>query len=139
MVGESSISHRDYRSFVREAYIRNIRMFSSNDLPCTVEMLSDDFFDAWRKKEESTDVLGRSIKLGGPISFCFIDGNHTYEYVKRDFTNCHEFLERGGFCFLDDSEDSSGFPGVRRIVTEIKGSGEYEVVTKNPHYLFRKR
>jgi hypothetical protein len=138
VVGESSISHSEYRTFVKETYIRNIRMFSRYDLPYTVEMLSDDFFAAWRKAEEVSDVLGRSIQLGGPISFCYIDGNHSYEYVKRDFENCHEFLERGGFILFDDSADGSGRE-VCQVVAEVKVSGKYDVIIKNPNYLFVKR
>lgn len=138
MVGESSISHPEYRTFVKETYIRNIRMFSRHDLPYTVEMLSDDFFAAWRKSEEVADVLGRTVQLGGPISFCYIDGNHSYDFVKRDFENCNESLESGGFILFDDSEDGSGRE-VCLVVAEVKASEKYDVVIKNPNYLFVKR
>ncbi|MCZ6674789.1 MAG: class I SAM-dependent methyltransferase [Verrucomicrobia bacterium] len=138
MVGDSSISHSEYQTFVRETYIRNIRMFSRYDLPYAIEMLSDDFFEAWRKSEEVLDVIGQPIKFGGPISFFYIDGNHAYEYVKRDFENCHEFLERGGFILFDDSADGSGWE-VCQVVAEVKRSREYDVVISNPNYLFKKR
>lgn len=139
MVGESSISHSEYRTFVRETYIRNVRMFSRYDLPYTIEILSDGFFAAWRKREKVIDVFGRSIQLGGRISFCYIDGNHSYEYVKRDFENCHEFLERGGFILFDDSAVGSVFEGVCKVVAGVKASGKYDLVIRNPNYLFKKR
>jgi len=108
-IANSNVTHHDYREFVKSTYKNNVLMFSRHDLPYTVEMISDDFFTAWRKGKEFQDVFGRSILLGGPISFCFIDGNHSYDYCRRDFENCHEFLERGGFILFDDSEDGSEF------------------------------
>jgi len=137
-LGASSVGHTEYSAFVRETYLRNIQMFSREDLPYTVEKLSDDFFAAWRAREEVTDVLGRPVKLGGPISFCYIDGNHTYEYAKRDFEHADEFLEAGGFLLFDDSADGSEWE-VCRVVAEVLGSNRYELVVKNPNYLFRKR
>ena len=45
MLGDSmTITHDEYRLFVKETYIRNVRMFSRYDLPYTMEMLSDEFF-----------------------------------------------------------------------------------------------
>ena len=134
----SAITHTEYRDFVKESFLRNVRMFSANDLPNTIEKLSEDFFAAWRRGEEVTDVFGRSVPLGGPITFCYIDGNHTYNAAKRDFENCDEFLQRGGFVLFDDSADTSDWE-VCRVITEIKRAGAYEVVVKNPNYLFKKK
>lgn len=137
-LGASSVPHAEYRTFVKETYIRNVRMFSRDDLPFTVEMFSDEFFEAWRAGRAETDVLGRPIKLGGPISFCFIDGNHTYEFARRDFEHTDEYLERGGFILFDDSADGSGWE-VCEVVREVASSGRYELVMKNPNYFFRKK
>lgn len=90
-------------------------MFSGAKLPYAIEKLSDDFFTTWRRAEEVTDVFGRTVRLGGPISFCYIDDNHTYEAVKRDFQNCDEFLERGGFVLFDDSADGSAWEVCRLV------------------------
>ena len=49
-VGESDISHVEYREFVKAGYIRNVKMFSRSALPRTIELLSDDFFSAGRGK-----------------------------------------------------------------------------------------
>ena len=138
MVGDSLITHDEYRMFVKETYIRNIQMFSRYDLPYTMELNSDEFFFKWSNSKKLTDLLGRSIQLGGPISFCYIDGDHSYEYVKRDFGNCDNFLEPGSFILFDDSADGSGWD-VCKVVSEIQQSGMYELVIKNPNYLFRKK
>ena len=138
MLDELSITHAEYRAFCRENYIRNVQMFSRSLLPHTIEMFSDEFFDAWRGAANLTDVFGRSVTLGGPLSFCYIDGNHSYEFARRDYQNCDEFLEKGGFILFDDSADASPWE-VRRVVAEVKASGRYDVVVKNPNYLLVKR
>ena len=81
MLGESrSVSHAEYKDFVKQSFLRNVQMFSRNDLPFTFEMFSDEFFDAWRNSRKSTDVFGREFSMGGPISFCYIDGNHSVRF-----------------------------------------------------------
>jgi hypothetical protein len=137
-IGSSSVSYADYSTFARETFIRSVRTFSRGDLPYPLEMFSAELFDAWRKSEAVTDLFGRPVQLGGPISFCYIDGNHSYESARRDFEECDAFLERGGFILFDDSGEGSDW-GVCRVVDEVKACGRYELVTRNPNYLFRKR
>jgi len=137
-VGDSPFTYGEYLAFVRETYMHNVRMFSRADLPHTIEQFSADFFGMWRRGEEATDVFGRAVRLGGPISFCFIDGNHAYEYARRDFEDADEFLVRGGFILFDDSADGTQWD-VARVRDEVIASGRYEVAAKNPNYLFRKK
>lgn len=134
----SNITHRKYRQFVIEAYIRNVRFFSPNRTPHTIACFSNDFFELWSQETIATDVTGRDVKLGGKISFAYIDGNHTYPYVQNDFLNVDRYLETGGFILFDDSADYYTHFGVNRLVREIKKMDNYEVVIKNPNYLFKK-
>lgn len=126
-----------YREFVRETYIRNVSFFSQHTPPYTIEELSDDFFDLWCKSVQVTDIMGRQVQLGGNISFAYIDGNHSYDFAKRDFGNVDKYLDRGGFILFDDSSDDSAWE-VRGVIDEIKRNPNYEVVMKNPNYLVRK-
>jgi methyltransferase family protein len=137
-LGESSVTHEEYRALVKETFLHNVGLFSREDLPHTVEMFSDEFFEDWRASTEVLDVFGRATQMGGALSFCYIDGNHSYEYVKSDFENCDEFLERGGFILFDDSADSSDWE-VRRVIDEVKRAGKYELIRNNPNYLFQKK
>jgi hypothetical protein len=137
-IGASHVTYDEYLAFARETYVRNVRMFSRPDLPHTVEQFSADFFELWRRGEEVTDVFGRAVRLGGPISFCYIDGDHAYEPARRDFEDADEFLERGGFILFDDSADGTRWE-VARVRDEVLASGRYEVAAKNPNYLFRKK
>jgi hypothetical protein len=136
-IPNSPILFSDYKKFVRDSYIRNIKMFSPDDLPYTLELTSDELYEAWRKRSVCTDVLGRSLELGGSLSFCYIDGNHTYEFAKRDFQNCDGFLDAGGFILFDDSTIEHF--GVHKLMPEIVSTGKYELVGTNPFHLFRKK
>lgn len=133
----SNITHNEYKTFVKDTYIRNISFFSKDHLPYTIEQFSDDFFKLWSEDKLETDVTGRKIQLGGKISFAYIDGNHTYEYAKRDFENVDRYLEIGGFILFDDSADHSGWQ-VCKVVEEIKKEGRYEIIINNPNYLIKK-
>jgi len=62
-VGDSPIRLSDYKAFARASFIRNIRMFSPDDLPYTVEATSDQFFAMWNDRKDVTDVLGRRFTL----------------------------------------------------------------------------
>jgi Methyltransferase domain len=116
-IANSPILFSDYKTFVRDSYVRNIGMFSQDDLPFTFEMTADEFFGAWKDQKQCKDVLGRTLNFGGQISFCYIDGNHTYEYAKRDFLNCDTHLEIGGFILFDDS--TLGEFSLHKLMPEI--------------------
>jgi hypothetical protein len=121
----------------RDEYIRNIQRHSRADLPWTLELLSDEFFEAWDADEAARDVLERPIRLGGKFSFCLLNGSQNYEQSKRDFLNCAANLVRGGFIFFDNSADDLDWE-VREVVKEVAAREDFELVMKNPNYLFRK-
>jgi hypothetical protein len=133
---DQTITWGDYRDFVINAYITNSRFFSGHALPRSVAATSAEFFDRWRKDEMIVDLFGNEHQAGGPISFCYIDGAHDYENVRRDFTLCDEFLVRGGMILFDDSDPI--WPDVHRCAREVVASGRYEIVDRNPNYLVRK-
>ncbi len=133
----SKIEHKQYREFVKESFIRNVKFFSPNNIPFTIEEFSDDFFELWNNNTSVTDLFKREIKLGGNISFAYIDGNHTYEYTKRDFMNTDKNMKKGGFILFDDSADYYNF-GSAKFMKEMKKNKNYELIIKNPNYLFKK-
>jgi hypothetical protein len=133
----AAVRHDEYREFVRETFLRNVRFFSRGNLPHTIEASSVDFFASWRRREKAMDVFGREVTLGGRIGFVYIDGDHCYAAAKLDFQLADEFLEEDGFVLFDDSGDASGCE-VIRVIEEVKATGRYEVVIANPNYLFRK-
>lgn len=135
------ITYKEYREFIKDAFVRNVSLFSRRDLPYPIEMLSDEFFLAWANKIKIKDTFNRDITLGGKISFCYIDGNHSYPYVKRDFENCDKYLELGGFILFDDSENNNFETfkfEVHKVIKEVIKTGRYELVINNPNHLFKK-
>ena len=138
LADSKSVTHDDYKKFVRESFLRNVQTFCRSSFPHTIEADSDGFFEKWRSNTKLTDVFGRPATLGGPISFCYIDGNHSYEFARRDFENTDQFLVSRGFILFDDSADGSEWE-VCQVVQEVLASGAYDLVAKNPNYLFQKK
>lgn len=136
-IGNSDITHKDYRTFVKESFMRNVKFFSHHNIPYTIEVFSDEFFNLWSEKKLVQDIFDREVQMGGTFSFVYIDGNHTYEFAKRDFENADKNLEIGGFILFDDSSDFSPF-GCALLMKEIVKLKRYELVMKNPNFLFRK-
>ncbi|MFT7037033.1 MAG: hypothetical protein ACJA2S_005575 [Cyclobacteriaceae bacterium] len=136
-LGDSNILHRDYRTFVMDTFKRNISFFGRPERVHPIEVFSDDFFKLWEAEATVENVFSKEVKLGGNISFAYIDGNHSYEFAKRDFQNVSKYLDKGGFILFDDSSDLSTF-GCAKLMKEIVRDSSYELVMKNPNYLFRK-
>ena len=133
----SSVTHDQYRAFCKDSFDRNVRTFCE-ELPFAIEADSRGFFQKWGRREFSQDVFAREVVLGGAISFAYIDGDHSYPVAREDFENVNQFLVPGGFILFDDSADGSEWE-VCKVVQEVLASGGYELVVKNPNYLFRKR
>ena len=93
---------------------------------------------AWREGGIRTDVFGRDAAFGGQLSFCFVDGDHSEEQVRRDFANVDEHLVPGGFVLFDDSDEFGAFPQVTTVVREAIREHGYTLVGQNPHHLLRK-
>jgi Methyltransferase domain len=131
------VRHQEIREYVVETFERSVRRFCGEDLPFAIEATADEFFADWDTGRAVTDLFGRPVTLGGPLGFCYIDGNHTEEYATRDFENCDRHLAPGGLILFDDSGDDSDWE-VRNVIRSIKNNPRYEVVAKNPNYLVRK-
>lgn len=138
MDGRADVLRTDYMAYIKTSFIQAAKLLWPNDLPKAVHLDSDTFFEAWREGKFLKDVFEREVKLGGPISFAYIDGNHAYDYAKRDFDNVAEFLLPGALVLLDDSAKHQHF-GSAKLAREIQGHPDFEVVRANPHYLFRKK
>lgn len=138
-LGDSpSVTHDIYQAYVKSTYLRSMQTFAANRLPHTIECFSDEFFRRWLENQKTVDVFDRPVTLGGKISFCYIDGNHTYEFARRDFENTDRALVSGGFILFDDSADGSHWE-VNQLTREIASGHQYELVSKHPNYLFRKK
>ena len=125
---------KEYNSFVKDSFKRNVSFFNPDHLPYTIEDVSSSFFEKWKHQEVVNDVFGRSVKLGGALSFCYIDGDHAPASVELDFTLCDQYLARNGFMLFDDST----WDDVNVVMHKILATGRYKLVMRNPNYLFQK-
>ncbi len=138
MDGRSDVLRTDYMHYIKASFIHAARLLSPQRLPRAIHLDSDTFFKAWAIKETVPDIFGRETVLGGEIAFAYIDGNHAYEFAKRDFENAARFLLPGGFILLDDSARQQRF-GSAKLAKELRHHPGFDVVMANPHYLFRKK
>lgn len=138
-VPESDIAFTDYRALIRAQFERNVRFWNGDRLPHSFALSSDDFFAAWAGGETRADVFGRETPLGGSLAFAYVDGDHSYEQVWRDFENVDRLLVPGGLIFFDDSDQFGEDPQVYDAVQDVLASHPYDVVGQNPYYLLRKR
>jgi len=140
LVGGNFDGHRsDYRDLIKQTFILNGRVFGRDRQPFTLEATSEAFLEDWRNQASREDVFGRPITLGGPISFAFIDGRHTYETTRADFSGIHSYLLKGGFVYFDDSSFDTAYPGTRQFTLELCSNPDYKLVWKTPNLLFRKQ
>lgn len=135
--GNAAISRSAYADFIRESYIRNVRFFSAGCEPYAFQTTADMFFSDWAEQKQLTDQLGREFQTGGKLGFVYIDGNHDYDFCRRDFENADRFLVPGGFILFDDAADGSSL-GSARFARELENDTRYKLRAKNPNRLFQK-
>lgn len=136
--GYFDASHTDYREYAKKLFKMNVELFSGDRKPYAIESFSERFLELWDSGETVQDVFERTVNLGGAISFAYIDGAHTYEAAKTDFSGIDRHLLSGGFILFDDSGDDSPFE-CRKVISEVLANPSYELVSKSPNYFFRKK
>ena len=135
--GKVDVSRKDYVAYIKTAFINAAELLHPKAKPFTCHMPSDDFFENWNTKNEFTDVFDRTFSIEDKISFCYIDGDHSYEQTKKDFQHVDEKLKVNGFILLDDSANHLNF-GSSDFIQEIKQYDNYTIVANNPNYLIQK-
>ncbi len=127
----------DFERFLFDSYKQRVGFFSKNYLPHTFRDFSENLFENWAVNNTVEDIFGREVELGGPLSFVYIDGDHSYDGARRDFENTDKYLEKGGFILFDDSGDGGNWEPNRVARHAIK-NGAYNLISKNPNYLIQK-
>ena len=76
------------------------------------------------------------------FDWIYIDGNHFYEFVKKDLELCYPKLKDDGFITGDDYADDDEWSknGVKNAVDEFINSNKVEVIElKNYQFILKKR
>lgn len=141
--GPKEKSSESYRKFIKDQYINNARFWFEDNLPTSYEMDSDSFFIAWEEGQTKVDIFGEEKSMGGLISFCYLDGDHSYVQVQKDFSKIDQILEVGGLIYFDDSDrfhrdEGDLVNGCFLVVKEALKTKRYEQILRNPNYLLRK-
>lgn len=71
----------------------------------------------------SSDFLSHNWPM--PVSLLYIDGDHRYEAVKRDFECWRGKLAAHAVIILDDASNAASGPG--KLAREIGGGGAFTV------------
>lgn len=75
-------------------------------------------------KEYSDEAMS---ELEGDFDFVYIDGNHEYEYVKKDLSNYYPMVKAGGI--LAGHDYTGSWPGVAKAVDEFAQENDLQVNT----------
>jgi hypothetical protein len=135
--GRIDIGRKEYMDYIKNSFINAARLLHPKRLPYICHLDSDAFFKKWNDNEEFEDVFNRKFHISGAISFCYIDGDHSYAQTKKDFENVASKLKINGFLLLDDSAKHFSY-GSAKFVKEILKNPDFKVVAVNPNYLFQK-
>ena len=65
----------------------------------------------------STDVINKAKQMA-PFDAVFIDGNHSYEYVKQDLDNYQDLVKVGGIVALHDANFEGERYGTPQVIRE---------------------
>jgi hypothetical protein len=130
------VTHDNWRAYTERSFRVNVEYFAAKR-PRHLKMRSDDFFIAWKNGEHHTDIFEREFKLGGPIAFAYVDGDHRYEPCRRDVENVLSVLAPGGFLFLDDSYDGIPF-GSGQVGKELLDRTGLRLMGRFPNLLFQR-
>ena len=125
-------------------YLRNINYYEDVIKNCTV-------FN--RKlptlhKGYSTDTGMIELIKSQSWDLIYIDGNHDYEIVKKDFHVCGQAVSVNGLIVLDDSSlytgykpssySTAGHPGPSRLAQEIDSSKFKEILSVGHNRVFKR-
>jgi predicted O-methyltransferase YrrM len=87
-----------------------------------------------RCDSHSPDTIGavRELLEGRPVDFLFIDGDHTYDGVRRDWESYGEMVRPGGLVALHDVGKNYDDTEVKRFWDEVKGRFRHREYLAHP-------
>jgi len=119
------------RPISKEITINNVNRFKHDK--CLYEYVEGD-----SSQKHIIDLVKSKIN---DVDILFIDGDHSYGMVIKDFNNYKDLVSKNGFIIFDDYLDSIHSPDVFRAVNDIVkdlnteeyqiiGSIEYDLISK---------
>lgn len=116
---------------LRKAMATNGKLWCVDPFPCGRFGISYQYSIAFREVNKSTNgtvefiqKLSHEVVQGWqePIDLLFIDADHSYQAVRKDWDDWSSYVKVGGIIALHDSR-SMKYPGPFRLVQEITTDG----------------
>ena len=76
--------------------------------------------------DSTSERVQKKANMLGPYDLIFIDANHAYEFVKKDFENALKMISPNGIIAMHDIFAPSA-PGVGKFWKEIEATEEYQL------------
>lgn len=94
-----------------DKYIINNRLEKINEYHHKIELIEGD--------STQNNIINKIDKLNLKFDIIFIDGDHSYEGVKKDFNNYYQFLNSQGVLIFDDFNEAPTNAGVFKFINEL--------------------
>ncbi|MBK9332901.1 MAG: class I SAM-dependent methyltransferase [Ignavibacteria bacterium] len=114
----------DYGGGYDEKRIKFFSEFSSDRENTSLSFIRGD------SKSDSTVEMLKAVLGKDTIDFLYIDGDHTYEGIKKDFENYVRLMSADGLVGFHDINTFKDGYGVHKYWNEIKGNYKYEEFIK---------
>ena len=91
----------------------------------------------FRNYSQDNELLKQLKDENFKIDMLFIDGDHAYNAVIRDFNNYKDFVNRQGYIIFDDYHDREFCPDVKKAVDFVVKNldpNEFEVIGALENY-----
>jgi predicted O-methyltransferase YrrM len=90
----------------------------------------DNDYQYIKGNSQSRWTVRKLKKIIDEIDILFIDGDHSYEGVRKDFLLYHKLVKRDGYIIFDDYKDHEFSPEVKPSVDDIiaEFAASYEVI-----------
>jgi hypothetical protein len=134
--GRVDIARSQYSAYMKQSFIQATHFLSKENLPHSFHLHSLDFFEKWRSQTTETDLFNRDIRMGGPISFAYVDGGHSAQVALQDFLFVSEFLVHKGFILWDDTNFMTDRSP--ELMKRIRSDSRFKLIQKHPNLLLQK-
>jgi predicted O-methyltransferase YrrM len=93
--------------------IKNISNYSDR------EILYNQNIEKFIFGDSTSESVLKAVRDLGPFDAVLIDGNHSYEYVKKDYENYKEMIKKGGIITFHDCLLEGNRYGTPRVLREM--------------------
>ena len=102
--------------------VKNISNYSDR------ELLYNQNIETFIFSDSTDEKALNEVKNMGDFDAILIDGNHSYEYVKKDYENYSQFIKKGGIIAFHDALLEGNRYGTPRVLKELPKHKEIKFI-----------